>query len=387
MFPHKLSLLLLTVSITSHQAHAWGYVDQEGWSLLNGATCDGKKQSPIDLPDICQKGSETRVNPRLSLQLINYDIDIPPSVLRMKNNGHTAIITLKDSKRPNPWNPKISGSVVSEDEYQLIQLHFHWDRTNSTLGSEHGLHGRRRALEMHLVHFNTRYGSPPEAGSHSDGFAVLGIFFDNTDEDENNNPEMNKIVYQLREITSFNSSTQLKRPLNLRKLLPQDIDTFYSYEGSLTTPPCSEIITWVIFPEVQSIGPNQLFAFERALDTDGDYVMGKTCRDLQPLNQRTIYASSDNHCRGNSARPATSLVNNNNGQGSSSYPTSGSSSGSSTTTTTIPEALITDDSEVDDPPTSTTRKPRKGKKPVPVAVNAPRRPGLVPGLLQGLLGW
>jgi carbonic anhydrase len=378
MISLKLLIPIFVAIFLIIRVDSWGYVDQEGWSLLHGSSCGGIKQSPIDLPDICKKGSGSRVNPRLSLELINYDIDIPPSVLTMKNNGHTAVITLKDSKRPNPWNPKISGSVVSGDEYQLMQLHFHWDRTNNTLGSEHGLHGSRRAMEMHLVHFNTRYNSPAEAGSHGDGFAVMAIFFDNTDDDENNNPQMNKIVFQLREISAFNSSVQLKRPLNLRRLLPQDIDTFYTYEGSLTTPPCSEIITWVIFPEVQSIGPNQLFAFERALDTDGENVMGRTCRDLQPLNQRTIYASSDNHCRGNSARPATSLVSSNSVLGSS-YPTTGSSTSSSAS-----GSMSQQDGVVDDPP-QTTKKPRKGRRPIPV-VNGQKQPGLVPGLLQGLLG-
>ena len=264
----------------------------------------------------------------------------------------------------------MSGSVVSEDEFQLIQLHFHWDRTNATLGSEHALHGRRRALEMHLVHFNTRYGSPAAAANHSDGFSVIGVFFDNTDDDENNNQEMNKIVFQLREISPFNSTTQLKRPLNLRKLLPNDIDTFYTYEGSLTTPPCSEIITWVLFPEIQSIGPNQLFAFERSLDTDGANVMGTTCRDLQPLNQRTIYVSSDNHCRGNTARPSTSLVNSQSGTVSSSS-SSSSSASSDTNTIQVPEK----------PMRRPQRKPQK-----PIVVEQQRKPGLVPGLLQGLLG-
>ena len=165
---------------------------------------------------------------------------------------------------------------------------------------------------MHLVHFNTRYADPTEAGLHGDGFAVVGTFFDDVEDDEYNNEELNKIVLQLREISEFNTTTRMKRSVNLRNLLPRDIDTFYTYQGSLTTPPCSEIITWVIFPEAQKIGPQQLFNFERALDTYSDEgsreVLSETCRDVQPLNDRIVYSSSDSHCRGSTARPATSLI-------------------------------------------------------------------------------
>ena len=84
---------------------------------------------------------------------------------------------------------------------------------------------------MHLVHFNTKYRNQAEASMHADGFAVLGTLFDNTEDDENNNSEMNKIVNQLRQVSGFNTTAEMRRPLNLRKLLPSDIDTFYTYEG------------------------------------------------------------------------------------------------------------------------------------------------------------
>src|SRR5688572_18580363 len=84
----------------------WGYVDQAGWSSLNDSSCGGRKQSPIDLPDVCDRNSRTKVNPRMNLHLINYDMDIPPSVLKMKNNGHTAVIQFRDSRTPNAWTPK-----------------------------------------------------------------------------------------------------------------------------------------------------------------------------------------------------------------------------------------------------------------------------------------
>ena len=121
-------ITLITMSGQSVDA-GWGYVDQSGWSSLHNTSCGGKHQSPIDLPNVCLpiNSNLTQVNPGLNLRLINYDMQMPPSLLSLRNNGHTAVLSLKDSRQPNSWLPKISGSVVGGDKYQLLQLHFHWD--------------------------------------------------------------------------------------------------------------------------------------------------------------------------------------------------------------------------------------------------------------------
>lgn len=250
---------------------------------------------------------------------------------------------------------------------------------------------------MHLVHFNTRYSSPAEAGLHPDGFAVLGTFFDNTDQDDNNNQELEKIVMQLRQVSAFNTSVQMRRSITLRKLLPSDIDSFYSYEGSLTTPPCSEIITWIIFPETQMIGPNQLFAFERSLDTDGSAIMDATCRDLQPLNDRLVYASSDARCTSssshNSVRPSTTLVSAGRPNLSQMGRGKGAAGGNEDPLTgnnnrnpsNGPQRLASSS-----PSSATSDSGRGGRVEVQYANGGRnyyyRRPGLVGGLVGGLLG-
>lgn len=130
-------IISLVATLLTPAESGWGYVDQSGWSAIHDTSCGGMKQSPINLPDVCVSNSLTRVNPRLDLQLINYDMAIPPSVMTLKNNGHTAVLLLSDSQRPNPWTPKISGSVVGRDKYQLTQLHFHWDKVSILIISSH----------------------------------------------------------------------------------------------------------------------------------------------------------------------------------------------------------------------------------------------------------
>lgn len=115
--------LLVTAIILSYLdlcSGGWGYIDQEGWSKLHDSSCGGMKQSPIDLPDVCKKGSGTIVNPRMNLELINYDSDVPASVMTLKNNGHTAVISFRDSKTPNAWTPKISGSALYGESFPLL---------------------------------------------------------------------------------------------------------------------------------------------------------------------------------------------------------------------------------------------------------------------------
>ena len=85
--------------------------------------------------------------------------------------------------------------------------------------------------------------------------------------------------------------------LDLRALLPDNIDTFYWYQGSLTTPPCSEDLTWIVFPEIQPISRNQLHTFEYNFKNDEGKILGTTDRDIQPLNGRILLISNDNHCR------------------------------------------------------------------------------------------
>ena len=408
-----LTVVLLLISLTKTSHAGWGYIDQDGWSKLHDSSCGGKKQSPIDLPDVCDKDSATVVNPRMNLDLINYDSLVPASVMTLKNNGHTAVIRFRDSKTPNAWAPKVSGSVVYGQSFQLLSMHFHWDKRAKHIGSEHALHGDRLAFEMHLVHFNTKYATPSNASNYPDGFAVLGTLFQSTEDDDQNNAELDKIVSQLRHVSAFNASSEMKRSLNLRRLLPSDIDTFYTYAGSLTTPPCSEIITWIIFSQVQQIGPNQLFAFERSLDSDSKQVLDHTCRDLQPLNQRIVFSSSDNHCRGQAARPSTALLSLN-GQASLGSGNSGNSGDSQAVSEPMPQQRPQGnqdtDTGYDDRPPRRQRPQRPQRRPQKPVIEYEyededeaeddddvevimtddsydhRRPALVNGLVGGLLG-
>lgn len=75
--------------------------------------------------------------------------------------------------------------------------------------------------------------------------------------------------------------------ITLKSLLPSDIDTYYTYRGSLTTPPCSEAVTWIIFTNPIPISFKQLNKF-RSL-SNGEDILGDNFRKLQDLGKRKLY--------------------------------------------------------------------------------------------------
>jgi hypothetical protein len=161
---------------------------------------------------------------------------------------------------------------------------------------------------MHFVHFNTKYGDNNEAGDHPDGSVVLSVLFDyfdckevsndkKCDEETPENKALAPITKKLRDIDDADEVATLDDDLNLKILLPSNTDTFFWYQGSLTTPPCSEHLTWIVFPDVQNISKIQLESFEQNFKNEDGKILGTTNRDLQPLNNRLLIITNDDHCQ------------------------------------------------------------------------------------------
>lgn len=302
---YALILLSFCYNASCHEVHdlngAWDYQHQDIWRN-SYPSCGGNHQSPIDFEDACFPGSVTRVNNSIRIKLLNYYTQLPydgvngatPHKLTLKNNGHTAKMFLDGTNQPNDWSPKLTGSVVNHDIYQFNELHFHWDE-NDTRGSEHSIHGSRQALEMHLVHWNTKYSSMAEAATKPDGLAVMAILFSPNIKE---NRLISPIIDYLDDIIPFGSEVLMHEHFTLRSLLPYTFQTFYRYQGSLTTPPCSQSVTWIVVTQVQRIGYSQLNEFT-LLDNIENSVVGDTNRALQPLNDRVVEVSSDSHCSTN----------------------------------------------------------------------------------------
>ncbi|KAK7465958.1 hypothetical protein BaRGS_00037496 [Batillaria attramentaria] len=142
---------------------------------------------------------------------------------------------------------------------------------------------------MHVVAYNCKYGDMATAVGHSDGLAVLGFFFEISSKD---NKGFKRIVHALGKITNPGTVYGMK-PVPLMDLFPSDVNNYYRYAGGLTTPPCSEVVTWTVFRQPIPISAKQMEAFRnlksREVDASGSLIaLQDNYRPVQPLGGRSI---------------------------------------------------------------------------------------------------
>ncbi|KAG8191249.1 hypothetical protein JTE90_003262 [Oedothorax gibbosus] len=274
----------------------WNYEDKTGprhWAEMY-KKCGGSRQSPIDIVK-----EEVDLNDELdAFEFDNYEDNLSGATI--ENNGHTVEI------KPGPKDEaRLIDEGGMDDTYQFIQLHFHWG-ADSKRGSEHLIDGKKFPLEMHFVHMNTNYKTKEKASMKEDGLAVLGVLFKIDDED---NPALTPIIDKLDDIRNEGDKVNMD-DFTLESLLPDDLMPYYRYKGSLTTPPCSEIVTWTVFTDYVPISEKQLQQFRNVKENDEGEApesLVDNFRPVQPLNGRIIEISGD----GNSARvigPSVALV-------------------------------------------------------------------------------
>ncbi|MEA0763467.1 carbonic anhydrase [Xanthomonas campestris] len=230
---------------TQHDGHEWGYTGPEGaehWAELakENALCgNGQQNSPIDLKDAIDA----------TLGKLKLDYGAVPLVVR--NTGHSIQLDLH-----------AGGTMrVGGKQYDALQLHFHHP-------SEHLLKGRRFPMEAHIVH----QGPDGTLG-------VLAIFF----ETGKANPAFQRVLDAMP--SDKNQTRQVADALVRASdfLPPANQRSFYRYEGSLTTPPCSETVDWVVLSQPVQVSREQINAFER--------VYPFNARPLQPLDRRFLLKS------------------------------------------------------------------------------------------------
>merc|ERR1712121_554136 len=282
---------------------SWGYGPTNGpatWPA-NYATCAGSMQSPIDLtnPACVDPGPIT---------MIGYDL---PMSGKLTNNEHTLVFEFDGGVAPYI----MGGRLPPGDRFEFLQLHWHWGSV-STQGSEHTLNGREFPMEIHLVHWNTRYGSVPNAVQYSDGLAVLGFFYEVSPTDNPNLRDIGSLVHkfrnkQLRMIkrekkqnkekkekgkllsslpVAGGATVSLPAMITLMQLIPANPGDYYYYQGGLTTPTCDEVVLWTNYVATIPISEAQLNKLRVLKDSSGT-TLNDNYRPPQPLNARTLYMS------------------------------------------------------------------------------------------------
>lgn len=115
---------------------------------------------------------------------------------------------------------------------------------NDTYGSEDSINGKYFPMELHIVFFKSSYKTQENAIKHSDGLVVLAFFFIIS---QKPNTAYVEVSQSLKKIIKAHTSTSLEYPLSLWDYINEDIDDFFVYNGSLTTPPCLDKYPLIYF--------------------------------------------------------------------------------------------------------------------------------------------
>jgi carbonic anhydrase len=222
----------------------WSYEGETGpehWGDLNSdyTVCtSGKEQSPINI-----ETSRVREDENISDLVINYK----PTEFSLINNGHTI--------QGNPLTNDNS-FIVDNKEYKLAQFHFHTP-------SEHQFNGKNFDMELHFVNQNA-----------NNQLAVLGLMI----KEGASNPYLEK-AWNVIPTEETTEAVKWTEPIDLISLLPKDKDSF-RYNGSLTTPPCSEAVKWMVLEEPIEMSKEQIDKFREIFPSNH--------RPVQSLNEREV---------------------------------------------------------------------------------------------------
>jgi carbonic anhydrase len=231
-------------ALAGHQSHHWSYSGDEGpshWAKLEAANaaCAAKSQSPIEIRTHDARATE------LPALLFNYR----PVPLRIVDNGHTIQVN---------YDPG-SSLLVGGKRYELVQFHFHRP-------SEEMVDGKRSAMVAHLVH--------RDAHGH---LAVVAVPLRPGVE--------NKLMETLWRNLPKVKEKELARTdvrINAASLLPAKLG-YYAYSGSLTTPPCSEGVRWLVLKTPSLVSDREVGIFAARYPNNA--------RPIQPRNGRQVLSS------------------------------------------------------------------------------------------------
>ncbi|XP_056308449.1 carbonic anhydrase 4a [Danio aesculapii] len=276
-----LSAYLLPLILHSCTGADWCYQTQvscdahckgpEKWREVN-ADCGSNRQSPINIVT-----KKTKLDERLTpFRFTGYQTVFDGT---LKNNGHSVQVSI-------PITATVSGGNLAE-AYKAVQFHLHWGSSGGP-GSEHTIDGEQYPMELHIVHMKQKYIRIEDALKDPSGVAVLGFFYEVS---SSTNRKYDLFTHALRSVQNTNGNTTLRKISLNQLILPEvNMTNYYRYDGSLTTPGCTEAVVWTVFEKPIPLDREQLQAFSSLKFRDGKPMVG-TFRPVQPRNGRVVYRS------------------------------------------------------------------------------------------------
>jgi carbonic anhydrase len=232
--------LSMSSALSASEAAHWGYTGHSGpahWGDLSPefAVCSsGKNQSPIDLTGMVEG------------ELPELVLDYGTGGHQIVNNGHTVKINYTPGSK----------LTAAGQSYELKQVHFH-------APSENTIEGRSYPMEGHFVHADS-----------GGNLAVVSVLYDYGEANAQLQKAWLGIPQQVGKVYP------LYDHVDANGLLPDNRD-YYRFNGSLTTPPCSEGVKWFVIKQIDTVSKEQAEMFSKIMGVANN-------RPVQPVNARIV---------------------------------------------------------------------------------------------------